>query len=311
MASSDMVQHDIIIIGAGPAGMTAGLYAARAKLNTLLLESVGCGGQSVITDWIDNYPGFPEGTSGYDLATSMERQARRFGLAIAREEVSLVTQASGGFDVVTAAGVYHTKTVVIATGATHKKMDVPGEQELTGKGVSYCATCDGPFFRGKDVALIGGGDSAIQEALFLTRFAKTVTVIHRRDALRAAKVLQEKALSHPAIRFIWNSRVTSVIGKDQVTAVALKDTITGAQTQLPVSGVFVFIGLVPNSAFLNGLIACDTQGYIITDDTMATNIAGVYACGDIRMKLLRQVVTAAGDGATAAVAAQHYLESHT
>ncbi len=304
-----MHQHDTIIIGAGPSGMTAGLYASRAKLDTILLDSVGCGGQSVITDWIDNYPGFPEGSSGYDLAANMEKQARRFNLAVVLEEATSIERQPDGFTVSTPANTYHTKTVIIAAGATHKKMDVPGELDLTGKGVSYCATCDGPFFRDKEVALVGGGDSAIQEAIFLTRFVKSVTVIHRRDSLRAAKILQDKAFANPKIKFIWDSVVTAVRGNDQATAVALKNVRTDAVSELPVSGIFVFIGLVPNTAFLSGLVACDKQGYIVTDDAMATAIPGIFACGDIRVKLLRQVVTAAGDGATAAVAAQHYLES--
>ncbi|MCX5778271.1 MAG: thioredoxin-disulfide reductase [Elusimicrobia bacterium] len=289
--------------------MTAGLYASRAKLDTILLDSVGCGGQSVITDWIDNYPGFPEGSSGYDLAANMEKQARRFNLAVVLEEATSIERQPDGFTVSTPANTYHTKTVIIAAGATHKKMDVPGELDLTGKGVSYCATCDGPFFRDKEVALVGGGDSAIQEAIFLTRFVKSVTVIHRRDSLRAAKILQDKAFANPKIKFIWDSVVTAVRGNDQATAVALKNVRTDAVSELPVSGIFVFIGLVPNTAFLSGLVACDKQGYIVTDDAMATAIPGIFACGDIRVKLLRQVVTAAGDGATAAVAAQHYLES--
>ncbi len=239
----------------------------------------------------------------------MEKQARRFNLAVVLEEATSIERQPDGFTVSTPANTYHTKTVIIAAGATHKKMDVPGELDLTGKGVSYCATCDGPFFRDKEVALVGGGDSAIQEAIFLTRFVKSVTVIHRRDSLRAAKILQDKAFANPKIKFIWDSVVTAVRGNDQATAVALKNVRTDAVSELPVSGIFVFIGLVPNTAFLSGLVACDKQGYIVTDDAMATAIPGIFACGDIRVKLLRQVVTAAGDGATAAVAAQHYLES--
>lgn len=305
-----MAARDCIIIGAGPAGMTAGLYASRAKLDTLMLAPMGCGGQSVITDWIDNFPGFPEGVSGFELAAFMEKQARRFGLAVEAEEAVSISRAPSGFAVTTPSGTHETKTVVIAAGAAHKKLSVPGEQELTGKGVSYCATCDGPFFRDRDVALVGGGDSAIQEALFLTRFARSVTVIHRRDALRAAKVLQEKAFANPKIQFAWNAVVTAVRGEGQVSSVAIKDVKTGSERDIPVAGVFVFVGLVPNTAFVRGLVACDDQGYIRTDDAMATNLPGIFACGDVRAKLLRQVVTAAGDGATAAFAVQHYLEEH-
>lgn len=305
-----MAVRDSIIIGAGPAGMTAGLYASRAKLDTLMLAPMGCGGQSVITDWIDNYPGFPDGVSGFELASFMEKQARRFGLGIEAEEAVSIVRVTGGFTVATPAGMHETKTVIIAAGAAHKKLSVPGEQELTGKGVSYCATCDGPFFRDRDVALVGGGDSAIQEALFLTRFVHSVTVIHRRDALRAAKVLQEKAFANPKIRFAWNAVVTAVRGDGQVSSVAVKDVTTGAERDIPAAGVFVFVGLVPNTALVRDLVACDAQGYIRTDDTMATSVPGIFACGDVRAKLLRQVVTAAGDGATAAFAVQHYLENH-
>lgn len=305
-----MTRRDTIIIGAGPAGMTAGLYTSRAKLDTLMLAPMGCGGQSVITDWIDNYPGFPEGVSGFELAAFMEKQARRFGLSIESEEALSVTRAPDGFVVTTPSGTHETRSIIIASGASYKKLSVPGEQEFTGKGVSYCATCDGPFFRDRDVALVGGGDSAIQEALFLTRFVRSVTVIHRRDALRAAKVLQEKAFGNPKIQFAWNAVVTAVRGDEKVSSVAVKDVQTGAERDIPVTGVFVFVGLVPNTAFIKDFVACDGQGYILTDDTMTTSIPGICACGDVRAKLLRQVVTAAGDGATAAFAVQHYLEEH-
>ncbi|MHB9154398.1 MAG: thioredoxin-disulfide reductase [Endomicrobiales bacterium] len=302
--------YDIIIIGGGPAGLTAGLYASRGGMKALLLEKMGCGGQSMITDWIENYPGFPEGISGFDLASRIEEQARRFGLEVRLEEVTGVMNRSVPEKaVVTPEDTYVAAALIISSGARHKMLNVPGELELRGRGVSYCATCDGPFFREKDVVVVGGGNSAVQEALFLTKFAKSVTLVHRRDRLRAAKVLQERALAHPKMRFMWNSVVESIGGKDKVEGVRLRNVIDGSTGETAASGVFVFVGLVPNTTILKGLVSMDEAGYISTDDTMKTSTEGIFACGDARIKILRQVVTAAGEGAVAAFAAEEYVEN--
>jgi thioredoxin reductase (NADPH) len=302
-------QYDIIIIGGGPAGLTAGLYASRSNMRTLLLEKMGCGGQSAITDWIENYPGFPEGISGFELSSKIEEQARKFGLTITLEEVSSITVNGTEKTVKTSGGEYRAGAVIIASGANHKMLQVPGEEELRGKGVSYCATCDGPFFRNKDVIVAGGGNSAVQEAIFLTKFARNVTLVHRRDRLRAAAVLQERAKNNPKIHFQWNAVIEKIAGTEQVEGVVLRNMVTNEVSQLSANGVFVFVGLTPNSSYLCGLVAMDEAGYVITDDTMSTNVPGVFACGDIRKKLLRQVITAAGEGATAAFAAEEYVEN--
>lgn len=291
--------------------MTAGLYAARSRLRTLLIEKMGCGGQSVITDWLENYPGFPDGIAGFELASKMEEQARKFGLETAFEEVQeLVLPANKDEDkiIATTGGQYRATAVILASGATHKMLHVPGETALRGKGVSYCATCDGPFFRDKDVVVVGGGNSAVQEAVYLTRFARSVTIIHRRDRLRATHILQERAKANQKVKFLWNSVVTEIKGDEHVTSVAVRDVRDNSVSEVPASGVFVFVGLEPHSTFVAGKLDLDASGYIKTDDAMRTSVRGVFACGDVRKKLLRQVVTAAGEGATAAFAAQEYVE---
>jgi thioredoxin reductase (NADPH) len=306
-----MHQYDIIIIGGGPAGLTAGLYASRSRMRTLLIEKMGCGGQAVITDWLENYPGFPDGIAGFELAGKMEEQARKFGLALEFDEVcELVLPANQDDDKIirTTGGEYRASAVIVASGASHKMLNVPGEVPLRGKGVSYCATCDGPFSKDKDVAVIGGGNSAVQEAVYLTRFASTVTLIHRRDRLRATHILQERAKANNKIRFVWNSVVTEIKGADRVDSVCVRNLIDNSASDIAVNGVFVFVGLEPHSGFARGKLDLDAGGYISTDDTMHTSARGVFACGDVRKKLLRQVVTAAGEGATAAFAAQEYIE---
>lgn len=301
-------EYEILVIGGGPAGLTAAIYASRSRISTALIERMGCGGQAAIADWIENYPGFPEGISGFDLGQKFEEQAKKFGAEIILDEISGLSSTDGGFIVKTASGDVGAKAVIIASGANHKHMNVPGESEFSGRGVSYCATCDGPFFKNKDVAVVGGGNSAVQEAVYLTRFASSVTIVHRRDRLRAAKILQERAFENPKIKFAWDSVPLAVTGGEKAEALKLKNVKTSEESELKVSGVFVFVGLEPNTAFAKGFIEMDEAGYIITDENMACSVPGVFACGDVRRKLLRQVVTAAGDGALAAFSAQEYIE---
>ncbi len=304
--------YDTIIIGGGPSGMTAAIYASRARLKTLLIEKAGCGGQIAITDHLENYPGFEEGINGFELAVKMEKQAKTFGTEIIYGEVSSL-QLTGETKkiVLTNNKEYETKTVIIASGANFRKLGCPGEKEFIGKGVSYCATCDGPFFRNKEIAVVGGGDSALQEALYLTKFASKVNLIHRRNEFRAAKILQEKVLAETKINVIYDTVVEEIVGNPvtSVESIKLKNAKTGEFSNIAVNGIFVFVGWLPNTSFLKESgIKLNDNGYIVTDDNMSTSIDGVFACGDVREKLLRQVVTACGDGATAAVSAQHYLE---
>lgn len=304
--------YDIVIIGGGPAGLTAGLYAARSRMKALLVEKGVCGGQAMLADKIENFPGFPSGVSGYELAEWMSEQAKRFGLAVETAEVAAVSPTGGqdgAFTVELAGGKKLTAlSIVIAAGAKWNSLGIPGEKELAGRGVSYCATCDGPLFRGKDVVVVGGGDTAIEDALFLAKFAASVTVVHRRDRLRAARILQERAFAEKKIKFRLDSIATAVGGKEKVSGIKIKDVKTGNESELKCDGVFVLIGLSPNSGPVRGVVKCDESGYVICDDDMKTSVDGIFACGDIRKKLLRQVVTAAGDGATAATSAQHYVD---
>jgi len=302
--------YDVIIIGGGPSGLSAGIYASRARLKTLIIEKAGCGGQIAITDHLENYPGFEEGINGFELAVKMEKQARTFGCEITYGEVISIETSDKTKKIILSDNTeYSTKTIIIASGANFKKLNVSGEKEFIGKGVSYCATCDGPFFRNKEIAVIGGGDSALQEALYLTKFVTKVNLIHRRDAFRAAKILQEKVFNEPKINIIYDTVVEQILGQDTVEQIKLKNVKTGNITQLAVNGIFVFVGWLPNTSFLKQTqIKLKETGYILTDDNMKTSQEGVFACGDVRYKVLRQVVTAAGDGATAAISAQHYLE---
>jgi len=302
--------YDVVIVGGGPSGMSAAIYASRARLKTLLIEKAGCGGQIAITDHLENYPGFEEGINGFDLAMKMEKQARTFGCEIAYGEVSFIeTEDAIKKVILSDKKEYFTKTIIIASGANFKKLAVEGEQEFIGKGVSYCATCDGPFFRNKEIAVVGGGDSALQEALYLTKFATKVNLIHRRDQFRAAKILQEKVFAEPKINIIFDSVVEKISGNLSVEQIMLKNVKNNISSQLSVNGIFVFVGWLPNTKFLeNTNIKLNEAGYIITDDNMKTSVEGVFACGDVRQKILRQVVTAAGDGAIAAISAQHFIE---
>lgn len=301
--------YELVIIGGGPAGLTAGLYAARARLKTVLIEKGGVGGgQVLLTDWIDNYPGFPEGISGFELADRMSRQAARFGLETKIASVVSMDLNGDCKQIILEDDEQVTcRTVILATGARPNKLDVSGETELTGRGVSYCATCDGPFFRDQEIVVVGGGDTAIQEADYLTKFASKVTVIHRRDTLRAMKILQEKAFANDRIHFIWNSFVTSIEGDNGVEAVRIRNK-EGQESSLDVSGIFVLIGTIPNNEVLPlESLPTDDFGFILTDAEMQTNIPGVMAVGDIRSKTVRQVVNAAGEGAVAAIAAERYI----
>lgn len=301
-----MQEHDVLIIGAGPAGLTAGIYAARAKLDVVLVEQLAPGGQIAVTELVENYPGFDEGIMGAELAMKMEAQARKFGLVIETGEVTSL-KVEGDYKIIeTDSEVYKVKVVVIASGTKHRSLGIPGEDRLFGRGVSNCATCDGPLYRDREVAVVGGGDSAIQESLFLTKFCSKVTVIHRRDELRAIKILADRAMADDRIHFAWNSVPTKVIGEDGVDGVMVKNVVTGEESAIDCDGFFVFIGLTPNTCFLESLCETDGGGFIITDDNCETNIQGIYAVGDIRSKRLRQVATAVGDGATAV----HDLEKH-
>lgn len=300
--------YDVIIIGGGPAGMSAAIYSSRARLKTLIIEKAGCGGQIAITDHLENYPGFETGINGFELAVKMQTQATTFGSEITYGEVLSVEVEGNIKKVVLQDKVFETKTIIIASGAAFKKLNVPGEEEFIGKGVSYCATCDGPFFRNKEIAVVGGGDSALQEALYLTKFASKVNLIHRRNEFRAAKILQEKVLANEKIIVILDSVVEEICGTQMLDSLKVKNVKTGSVINLAVNGVFLFVGWQPNTKFLeNSKINLDS-GYIVTDENMRTNIDGVFACGDVRKKQLRQVVTAASDGAISAISAQHYIE---
>lgn len=304
------VDHDLAIIGAGPAGLTAGLYAARSRINTLLIERLSPGGQMLNTDWVDNYPGFIEGVAGFELVDRMRAQVERFDLPIISSEVIQVVPKEDSFTILLPDRDLSARAVIIATGSAPRRLGVPGEEEYIGKGVSYCGTCDGPFFKEQTVAAVGGGDTACEEAVYLTKFAQKVFLIHRRDQLRAQKIYQEKVLANDRIEVVWDSVVEKIQGGDRgVSGVELRNVKTDRTTSLPVDGVFVWVGLVPTTKFCCDLVELDDQDFIVTDPEMSTSRPGVYAAGDCRAKLLRQISTAVGDGATAAFAAERYLES--
>ena len=300
--------HDLIIIGAGPAGLTAGIYAARETFRVLILEKIAPGGQAAWSTMIENYPGFPEGISGRDLSARMKEQVDKAGAQIIiRETTGIQKKENGGF-MVSAGEVYESKAVIIATGTQPKELGVPGEKELIGRGVSYCAVCDGPFFRNRTVAVIGGGNTAVHEALFLSRLATRVFLIHRRTALRASQALQKKVFAEAGIEIIWDSIVQNIAGENKVEKIRLQNVRDGAAKELPVDGVFVLIGTKPNTGFLPPEINVNDSHYIITGETLETSMAGVFACGDCRQKVLRQVVTACAEGALAVSSARKYLE---
>lgn len=305
-----MEMKDIVIIGGGPAGLAAGLYAARAALDTVLIEQSTLGGQASGTERIENYPGFEEGIGGPELARRMEVQARRFGLNVLDAKVERLLRMENGFAVRAGNEEIITRAVILASGTQPGKLGIKGEAELHGLGVSFCATCDGAFFKGRTVAVVGGGDAAVEEAIFLTRFAEKVYVIHRRGELRATKVIQERAKRNPKIEFIWHSVVLEILGAYFVEGVQVKNVQSGIVKEIKVDGVFLYVGTKPNTELVDDFVNLDEQGYVITDENMATSCSGLFAAGDVRRKLLRQVVTAVADGAAAAVAAEKYLESY-
>ncbi|MGB5219296.1 MAG: thioredoxin-disulfide reductase [Smithella sp.] len=310
-ANLPQYDYDTIIIGGGPAGYAAGIYAARSGMKTLLIEGASTVSQITITDLIENYPGIPEGINGFDLMQLFKKQALNFGLEIVAGDVQSITKNAADpviWDVVLTDKSYRTLSVIVATGAQWNKLGVPGEEEFAGKGVSYCATCDGPFYRNRDVVVVGGGDTAIQEALFLTHFARKVTVLHRRDRLRATAILQKRAFAEKKIEFAWQAKLAGITGKDFVTGVKVADVQSGAIREIAVEGVFIFVGLTPNTAFFRDVLTLDKGGYIMTDDHMKTSAAGIFAAGDCRAKQFRQVVTAAGDGANAIHSAELYVD---
>ncbi len=300
--------YDVLIIGGGPAGLTAALYAARSRLKAVVLERGMAGGQAATTHKIENYPGFPDGILGPDLGQALEQQATNFGAEFVQTEIEGV-DLSGDLKTVKAyEGEYKGRTLILATGADPKKLGVKGEEELRGRGVSYCATCDGAFFKDQEVIVVGGGDAAVEEALFLTRFAKKVSIVHRRYQLRAAPVIQERAKANEKVAFIWDSVVDEIKGEKHVEGVVVKNVKTGETKTVPAAGIFIYVGLVPNTALLKGQVGMDPQGYILAGEDTMTSKPGVFAAGDCRKKPLRQVVTAVSDGAVAAMAATKNLE---
>lgn len=301
--------YDLIIIGGGPAGLTAGIYATRGRLSTLLLDKLAPGGLVATTEWVENYPGFPEGVTGADLMKKMEEQAQKFGLEITPiQEVVSVDFKNKMKTVTVEEGEYHSKAVIVATGTQPKKLNIPGEDKFRGKGVSYCATCDGPLFKDKDIVVIGAGSSGVQEGLYLLRFVKSATVVEFLPHMTAEKILQERALREPRMKFYLNHIVTSINGENKVESVTIKSREIGEEKKIGAQGVFVYVGLNPMTGFLKGQIELDKWGYILAGEDTKTNVSGVFAAGDVRQKILRQITTATGDGATAAFMAERYIE---
>jgi len=305
--------RDVIIIGSGPAGYTAAVYAARGKLNPLVFEgSVTAGGALMQTTEVENFPGFPDGVMGPELMDAMRKQAERFGAELVSDDAIAVDLTVSPKVVKTESDTYLAKAVIIASGSKYKELDVPGEKQLSGRGVSWCATCDGFFFRGHDIVVIGGGDSALEEATFLTRFADSVTLVHRRDTLRASKIMQDRAMANPKIKFVWDSQVVSMEGDNgKLTGVRVKNVHTGDEKVLPVSGAFIAIGHSPRSELFAGQLPTDPDGYLLVEQpTTRTAIEGVFACGDVVDRTYRQAVTAAGTGCAAAIDAERWLAEH-
>ena len=304
--------RNVVIIGSGPAGLTAALYTARANLHPLVIEGLEAGGQLMITTAVENFPGFQDGIMGPDLMANMRAQAERFGAVMCRGNVTAVDLNVRPFQVVTEEGVIHARSVIVSTGASARLLGLPSERALMGHGVSTCATCDGFFFRGRPIAVVGGGDSAVEEANFLTRFASKVTLVHRRDTLRASKIMQDKVFANPKISFEWDSEVVEMRdpAAGALSSVLLRNLKTGEEKELEVEGLFVAIGHVPNTALFRGQLDMDADGYLVTSDGPKTNIPGVFACGDVQDRTYRQAITAAGSGCQAAIDAERYLEHH-
>jgi thioredoxin reductase (NADPH) len=301
--------YDIIIIGGGPAGLAAGVYAARARRSTLIIEKNVTGGQIALTSDIENYPGI-DVINGFDLGQAMQQQAEKHGAEMGYFAVTGIESLEGRHIVHTDEGDYQAKALIITAGADYNKLEVPGEERLIGHGVSYCGTCDGAFFKDQEVAVVGGGDAAMDEGLFVSRYASKVSVIHRRDELRASAVLQERAFANEKMEFIWDTVVESIDGENDVASLQLRNVKTDEKRDFPVSGVFIFIGQTPNSGFLDGVVDIDAGGHVIVNEWMETSVPGIFAAGDIRNNSARQVVTSAGDGATAAIRADHYISDH-
>ena len=306
-----MSLHNVIVIGSGPAGLTAALYSARANLKPLVIEGLEAGGQLMLTTLVENWPGFRDGIMGPELMEEMRVQAERFGAETIRGHVTSVNLRTHPFSVKTADAEYQARSLIVATGASARLLGLPSERGLLGHGVSTCATCDGYFFRGKPIAVVGGGDSAMEEAIFLTRFASQVIVVHRRETLRASKIMQDKAFANPKISFEWNADVEEItdIGKGEVTGMVLRNNQTGVRKEVSVEGVFVAIGHTPNTSLFRDQIDLDANGYIVTHMGSRTNVPGVFACGDVQDHVYRQAITAAGSGCMAAIDAEHYLDN--
>ena len=305
-----METRDIVIVGSGPAGLTAAVYTARANLKPLLIEGLEAGGQLMLTTMVENFPGFRDGIMGPELMADMRAQAERFGTEIIQGNVSKIEVNRCPIKIEVSDQIVYCESLIIATGASARLLGLDSERKLLGHGVSTCATCDGFFFRGKPIAVVGGGDSAMEEAIFLTKFASKVTVVHRRDTLRASKIMQEKAFANPKIEFAWNSDVEEILDvkKGAVTAIVLKDRLSGARTEVPVEGVFIAIGHTPNTGLFKGQLELDANGYIVTHHGTRTSIPGIFAAGDVQDHIYRQAITAAGTGCMAAIDAEHYLD---
>ncbi|MCI0560985.1 MAG: thioredoxin-disulfide reductase [Nitrososphaera sp.] len=300
----------MIIIGSGPAGYTAGVYSSRAKLTTLVISGTLPGGQLMTTSEVENYPGFPNGIFGPELMMNMRQQTERFGGTVVDDEVIKVDFKNRPFVVKTHSETYKAEAVIVCTGASPRKLGIPSEQQFSGRGVSYCATCDGPFFKGEDIVVVGGGDTAIEEATFLTKFGKSVKIVHRRETLRASKILQDKALENPKIEFLWNNVVSDIKGDKKVATVLVKDTKSGAERTLTAGGLFVAIGHEPNTSIFKGQLELDDKGYVVLKNHTRTSVEGVFAAGDVHDHRYRQAVTAAGFGCMAAIDAERWLSEH-
>lgn len=307
--NQDETHVKVLILGTGPAGLSAALYAARADLEPVVLSGLEHGGQVSLTYTVENYPGFPEGVGGTDLVELFQKQAERFGARLEYDTATAVDLSSRPFRVTTYNKTYLADTLIISTGATPRHLEIPGEKELTGRGVSYCATCDGWFFKEKDLVVVGGGDSAVEEGLFLTRFAKSVTIVHRRDELRAGAVLVKRVMENPKVRFLWNTVLTEINGPESVKSVQARNIQTGEESLLPIDGVFIFIGHTPNTQIFEGKLEMEEGGYLVTDRLMRTSVPGVFAAGEAADPHYRQVVTSAGMGAAAAIQANHFLDA--
>ena len=305
MADTD---YDVVVLGGGAAGLSAGLYTCRAMLKTLILEKLGCGGQILVTDMIENYPGFPEGIRGPELSQLMCEQTEKFGAEVKYDEITGVEDLDKPSKIVhTADGSYTAKTIIVTTGGSHNKLGIPGEEEYAGKGVSYCAVCDGNFFRGEDVVVVGGGDAAIDEGEYLAGIVNQVTVVHRRDELRASPIIQDRAFRNPKFKFLWSHVAEEIVGNGLMNAIRVRNLKTDEVYDYPASAAFIYIGFHSNSEFLNGVLPTDETGHIYTDVNMATTVPGVYAAGDIRVNSFRQLGSAVGDGITAALSAYRYV----